>query len=340
MRSGNNPQRHKKITDRNYSHRVIIPVYIPEIKGYYIDSFKIFKLCFQSINKTINFQTAITIVNNGCCKEVVNYLNELYKNNLVDELINTQKVGKLNAILKGVRSSKEPYLTITDADVLFKNNWVKETMHIFNTFNKAAVVGIVPQFKLYESLSHNVIFDNFFNKNLKYTKVKDVKGLKLFYKSIGWNDDYNQDYLNYNLSLTKNNTIALIGSGHFVATYKRNLFDNNLPFSNYLLGGTSETIYLDLPPSKKNLWKFTTDGNYAFHMGNTLQDWMVNFEKKIDIQNNVALNFPQISNTLRKNKPISYFIKQRFFSRLFAVKWFKKMFYRAKGLSNNIAKNY
>lgn len=341
MREGNNPIRNKKIENNDFSHRIIVPVFIPNLKGYYTDSFIIFKLCIQSILKTTNKQTAVTIINNGSCLEIIEYLNELFTANLVDEVINTQKVGKLNAILKGIRSSKEPYITITDADVLFKQNWLKETMDVFRLSNKVGVVGIVPQFKMYENLAHNVIFDNIFNKNLKFTKVKDIQGLKAFYKSIGWNDDYNKDYLEYNLSIqNKDKVKALVGSGHFVATYKRNIFDNNLPFSNFLLGGESESLYLDLPVSKKNLWRLTTESNFAFHMGNKLEDWMTVFENSLNNYEPTNISFLKIKNKILKNKPLIYFFKQRVFSKIFVKRWFKKLFYNNKGLPKEAVKNY
>lgn len=340
MRKGNNPQKEMVSELQNLSHRIIMPLYIPNLEGYYKHSFTVFKISLQSLLKTTNSQTAITIVNNGSCKEVVNYLNEVFNKNRIDEVIHTQKVGKLNSILKAIRASEEPYLTITDADVLFKENWLQETLKIFKTFKKVGTVGIVPQFKLYESLSHNVIFDNLFNKKMKFTAVKEPDALKKFYKSINWKDDYNKDYLKYNLTLEKQNVRTLVGCGHFVGTYKRVLFDNDLPFTNYLLGGTSETLYLDLPPSKKNMWKLTTEHNYAFHMGNTLEGWMKDYENEILNPLKTTFDFPKTSQNFKKDTKFSYLIKQRIFSRIFSKKWFKKVFYKAKGLPINVLKKY
>ena len=340
MRKGNNPQKEKKIEITNKTHRVIIPLYIPELEAYYKESFKVFKMCINSLFKTTNKQTVITIVNNGSCIEVDNYLNELFQKKMIDEVINTQKVGKLNAVLKGIRASNEPFITITDADVLFQQNWLSETIKIFTSFKKVGVVGVAPQFKLYNNLSHNVIFDNFFSSNLKYTEVKEKKGLQKFYKSIGWNDDYNKDYLTYNLSIKKQNISALVGCGHFVATYKRCLFDNNLPFTNYSLGGTSEMLYLDLPAPQKNMWRLTTEYNFAYHMGNTVERWMLKKLDELDKEEVKTIVFPSNTQLIKKNTPFLYFVKQRLFSRLFSFKWFQQFFYRIKGLPKKVAKKY
>ncbi len=340
MRKGDNPQRNKEIGKSIFSHRIIIPVYIPNINGYYKDSFEILKISIKSVVKTVNTKTAITIVSNGSCKVVVNYLNDLFVNDSINELILTGEVGKLNAILKALRGSDESFITIADADVLFKKNWQKETFKIFENFSKAGVVGIVPQFKLYENFAKNVIFDNLFKKCLKYTKVKDPEGLRMFYKSIGWKNDYNKDYLKYNLSLMNKDCVALVGSGHFVATYKRSIFDNSLPFSKHLLGGSSESLFLDIPTPKKNLWRLTTEGNFAFHMGNILEDWMVDYEKNKLEYKNIHINFPKTNDKLKDNSIFLYYIKQKIFSKLFSKKWFKIIFFKQKGLPIDVAKKY
>jgi hypothetical protein len=53
------------------------------------------------------------------------------------------------------------------------------------------------------------------------------------------------------------------------------------------MGGDSEG-YLDKLPLKKDYWRFTTQDNYAYHMGNVYEDlWMeapVKSEAKIDCQ--------------------------------------------------------
>ena len=51
---------------------------------------------------------------------------------------------------------------------------------------------------------------------------------------------------------------------------------NNLEsrFTKYKLGGDSEGQFLDIPVVKKGFWRLSTADNYAYHMGNVLEDWM------------------------------------------------------------------
>ena len=126
----------------------IIPVYIPNQEGYFKESFAVLKLCLNSLFKTCHKQTYFTIVNNGSSKEVSAYLDGLFQENKIQELIQTSAIGKLNAIFKGIAGQQFPIITITDADVLFLNNWQQETYAVFEAFPKTGSVSPNGVFKL------------------------------------------------------------------------------------------------------------------------------------------------------------------------------------------------
>jgi hypothetical protein len=336
MRIGYNPHKDQPQEEPDYLHQIIIPVYIPNKEGYFKDSFTIFKICLSSLFATIHDKTFITIVNNGSGSFVKDYLNELAEQNRIHEVIHTQNIGKLNAILKGLAGNNIELVTITDADVLFLPCWQNETAKVFKQVPKAGVVGIVPQFKNYEVNCGTVIFDNFFNKNLKFIPVKNKQALIRFYDSIGWDRSYNQNYLKYNLGLEINADLkVLLGSGHFVATYKKDVFQEITTYIGYKLGGNSEG-YLDKAPLKKGYWRLTTYDNYAYHMGNTFEDWM-----KMDQQQEKADQYP--SSNFSKNKTqnyINYFIKNRVFIKFISIKWLVKLFLRWKKLPSEMIEKY
>nr|WP_199000995.1 glycosyltransferase family A protein [Flavobacterium sp. ASV13] len=334
MRVGFNPFKNKPLEDFGFIHQVIIPVYIPNHEGYFKDSFSILKLCLESLFNTVHKKTFITIVNNGSDIIIKDYLDLLLKQNKIQELIHTDNIGKLNAILKGLAGNNIELVTISDSDVLFLPNWQSETAKVFTNIPKAGVVGIVPQFKMYEQNCGNAIWDNLFNKKLKFIPVKSKEALIKFYDSLGWKRNYNQDYLEYNLGLEINSDLqVLIGSGHFVASYKKDIFDEITSYIGFKMGGTSEG-YLDKIPLKKNYWRVTTEDNYAYHLGNTLEDWM---------------SVPPVSNTetiqsgFNKNiklNPVLYFIKNRVFIKFISIKWMKKIFLRYKKLPQHMIRNY
>jgi hypothetical protein len=336
MRIGFNPQKDKKQQPSDFFHQVVVPVYIPNQEGYFKDSFTILKLCLETLFNTIHNKTFVTIVNNGSEKLVSDYLDLLLKENKIQELIHTENIGKLNAVLKGLTGNNIKLVTISDADVMFLPNWQMETVKIFKEVPKAGVVGIVPQFKMYESNCGNVLFDTLFNSELRFVPVKNSAALIHFYDSIGWDRNYNQDYLAYNLALEINSELnVLIGSGHFVATYKKDIFETMITYIGYKMGGNSEG-YLDSLPLEKDYWRVTTQDNYAYHMGNTLEDWMGTLVVLKTKQEVINFNFEN----RKRVHPILYWIKNRLFVKFILSKFLVKLFLKWKKLPKAIIEKY
>ncbi|QBZ97893.1 glycosyltransferase family A protein [Flavobacterium sangjuense] len=338
MRVGFNPHKDKPLDQSDYLHQVIIPVFIPHFEDYYKDAFTILKHCLNSLLQTMHNQTMITVVNNGSCKEIVDYLNQLYEANKIQEVIHTDNLGKINAIFKGLSGNNIPLVTISDSDVLFLKDWQKETIAVFNNFPKAGVVGIVPQIRTFAHLSSNLIFEKLFSNNLKFTEVKNPDAFKKFYYSIGWGENYNHDYLRWTLSIENKDFRAGVGSGHFVATYRKELFDEIKTYFGYKMGADSEK-YLDESPLQKGLWRLTTNDNYAYHMGNVAEDWMTSEIQKNTVSQVEAVHFINQQKPAKVSR-FSFYIKNRIFAKIFDNKAFRKYFYHFKGLPKDVAKNY
>jgi len=338
MRVGTNPHKDEHINDAGYLHQIIIPVFIPHFEGYFKDSFNVLKLCLQSVFTTIHNQTFITIVNNGSCDVVKDYLSELHNQNKIHEIIHTHNIGKLNAILKGLAGTAIELVTISDADVLFLSGWQNETIKVFDALPKVGVVGLVPQFNLHRVNSSNVLFDNFFSSKLKFIPVKNKKALVAFYDSIGWTREYNPNYLEYQLGIeVQSNVKVFVGSGHFVATYKKDIFSeivSNIPFK---MGGSSE-LYLDECPLEKGYWRVTTYDNYAYHIGNVAEEWMqkIGKQQKKETSTYIKSGF----STQKKVSNISYFIKNKLFKKLLFHRGVLNYFYRWKQLPQSMISKF
>ncbi|MBP2283039.1 hypothetical protein H4V97_001357 [Flavobacterium sp. CG_23.5] len=335
MRVGLNPHKDKIQEVSPYLHQVVVPVFIPHQEDYFKDSFAILQLCLNSLFATVHNKTYISIVNNGSCVKVKEYLDTLYKQLKIHEVIHTDNIGKLNAIIKGVVGNTIELVTITDADVLFLPNWQCETAKVFKAMPKAGVVGIVPQFNMFKYNCGNVIFDNLFYKKLKFIPVKSVTGIINFYKSIGWDNSYNKDFLKYSLGLEYKEVKVYVGSGHFVATYKKQMFNETQSYFNFKLGGNSEN-YLDTLPLKYDYWRVTTYDNYAYHMGNKLEGWMSKIEYGDDNKKEVVSGFAQ--SELASSFLI--FLKNKIFLKVLFNDSISKLFYRLKKLPKEIARNY
>ncbi len=335
MRVGFNPNKNQEIDETVYFHQVIIPVYIPHFKDYFSESFDIFKLSLESLFLTCHNQTYFTIINNGCCDEVVRYLDDLYKKKKIHTLTHTDNIGKMNAISKGLAGHNFALITITDADVLFLNNWQEETYLVFEKFPRTGTVCPTPMPKLYSYLSEKILRTYLFSDKLRFTKVKYPEALKSFALSIGNKDLYNSVHLNKILTLTDTGYSAVVGAGHFVATYRLEIFkDSKYQVSKHKMGdGLSQ--FLDYRTVEKGLWRLSTDGNYAYHMGNVVEPWMT--EKISNLTRN-KVN-PNINLTKVKSNN-SYLFRDRLFRYFFKFRPIRIWFLKYKGLTKQESNNY
>ncbi|TRX41249.1 glycosyltransferase [Flavobacterium restrictum] len=339
MREGYNPNKDKNIHKTDCFHQVIIPVYIPNQEGYFKDSFKILDYCLQSLFKTSHQHTYFTIVNNGSCTEVITYLDTLLQQKKIHELIHTTNIGKLNAVLKGIVGQRFQLVTITDADVLFLNNWQKKTYEVFEAFPKAGAVCPTPSSKSFNDKTYNILFEKLFSKNLYFTDVLDQDALRAFAHSIGNDNFYKKAHLQKYLVVANGKVKAVVGAGHFVTTYRFEVFKKiTVTYSEFALGGLSENLLLDNPVVKNGLWRLSTQANCAYHLGNVLESWMSEVMDTIEYDLKMPLfNFPK---EIKSENKCFLWIKNDLFAIIFYRKAIRRWFLQYKGLSKNEANDY
>lgn len=280
MRIGNNPEKeNRNLIIENY-HRIIIPVYIPHFEGYFEESFDIFKLCLQSLLKTVHTKTRITIYNNNCHPSVKNFIDtEFEKSIYIDQVFHSKEnLGKINAILAASKGNLEPLITITDADVLFKQGWQTAVEDVFVHFPEAGMVSPVPSSKALTNYTSSTWFYGMFKGKLRFKKVLDPEAMHKFDVSLGNKElMYKPIHLDKYLVLSnkKKSGEAVVGCGHFVATLKRDVFDKgtNEPAFIKIVGGV-ESKFIDEPNDNLGYLRLATTKNYAFHMGNKKEQWM------------------------------------------------------------------
>lgn len=336
MRVGFNPNKDQPLQKSEYFHQIIVPVYIPNHEGYFRDSFKILQFCLESLFKTTHINTYFSIVNNGSCTEVSDYLNNLKRQNKIQELIETSAIGKLNAIFKGLSGHQFPLITIADADVLFKSEWQQATYQVFEHFPKAGAVSPVPSSKMFNYYTENIISKLMFSRKLQFSNVVNPNAMKAFAESVGNTEFYKEIHLKKYLTIDKGGFKAVVGASHFICTYRQEVFENqNQNFTNYMLGGNCMGKFLDKSVVDKNLWRLSTEDNFAFHMGNVVEDWMVKTFEDISEEKAVfdSTNFIKI-------KSRKFNLLNKVFSKLMAHKNFRLYFLKFKGLTKQQAANY
>jgi hypothetical protein len=338
MRIGFNPNKDKLLPKSDFFHQVIIPVYIPNQEGYFKDSFKILKYCLESLFKTSHSKTYFTVVNNGSCLEIRNYLNQLLLEHKIHEVIHTTAIGKLNAILKGLTGHQFQLITITDADVLFLNEWQKATYEVFENFPKTGAICASPSSKVLKQSTSNLIVSNLFSSKLIFSEVVNPKAMQRFADSIGSPEFYTKMHLEKYLTISNKNTKAVVGAGHFMTTYRGEAFDHlKSRFSNFALGGTSETKLLDEPINDLGYWRLSTADNYVYHLGNVMENWMLPKFEDIKKRNTLEEKFKlQDAKKTSKNSIVTNKIIFSILSR--RPIW--KLFLKYKGLTKEEANKY
>lgn len=274
MRIGQNPNIKKELDLSKSSHRVIIPIYIPNSEGYFEGSFDVLKTCVHSLIQTINADTKITLISNASSDEVNEFIGELYSSGKIDRAVfNAENVGKMNAIIAEARASFETYVTYSDADVFFDKGWLKQTYTMFDSVRSAGFVSMNPTPKNMSLASSTIVanFWKFLGKAQRTSEVCDYSDLEHFHRSIGKDEEHTRDMFD-NTRVTCVGDNYIIGAGHFCCTVVRSPVLDKTPrgMSNIAAAGGSENVFLDVPLDKTGLWRLSSPKAYVWHMGNIL----------------------------------------------------------------------
>lgn len=334
MRIGANPAKEKNNIDIESYHRVVMPIYIPNLsEEYFKDGLKILKICIESLLMTIHEKTRVSLVNNNCCKEVTEYLELVFKEHeFIDQVFNSKvNLGKVNAIYSIVKSNLEPLITISDSDVMFLPNWQQEVENVLNLIPEAGMVSPVPSSKAYSSRCLNsTIFYGFLKRKIKFSKVLNPEGMINFQKSIGREKMYNKNHLDKYLTIENSKTKAVLGCGHFVATLRSEVFKSSpLEVCKHKIVSGSETEYIDKPNDKAGFLRLATLGNHAYHLGNKFENWMLSDLNKIKITNFDKTYLESLAKAKPLNKlgySLGVFLHFLFFRK------FKSFYFKFKGV--------
>lgn len=330
MRIGYNPLKGAKI-EHDYYHRVIVPIFIPNLhEPYFSKGLEVTKLCLESLRKTIHSKTYLTVINNGSCKEVTNYLQQLYSEGKINHLVHyKENVGKIDAIIPIARESQESLITLADGDVLFTNGWIQGVESVYVNFPEAGMVSPVPHGTTYNNHTTNTLFDALFKGLLKFQSLCNPKDMLLFAESIGKKDTMYQKTVRLKTQLTvrRKNYSAVVGCGHFVVTLRNEVF-NDAPkkWSHWAYASEADRNYIDIPNEKAKLWRLATIENYAYHMGNKPTQWMY------DIFNNLPENSEGFQNIPKSKKWMIPFTFKKVLIRLVFSKKVRPYFFGWLGL--------
>jgi hypothetical protein len=320
MRKGHNPILSSKIVKIKCYHRIVVPVYIPNLLGYYSESLEVLKISLNSLIATVHNETCITVIDNNSCLEVKEFLQKLLFSEDIDQLItynlNQGKVDPLVSFLKGCH---EDLITLTDADVLFTPKWQSSVEKLFVAFPQAGMVSPLAAPSLYSFYTAFSWFYGFFKYGVTRDVNSDLPSLIKFHDSIGRNIPLNQ--IEERPFFIRNKQIrAVIGSGHFCATISKEI----IPFIPFEYSGpdfkAAEEKYIDFPVVKAGFMRIATEKGYVFHLGNTMENWMYSHVISKNEFNEITSIIPPRKKWFNSNG--INFLLRKIFSQSFTIKLF------------------
>lgn len=276
MRQGTNPSKETFRLPGFQSHRVIVPVCIPELTGYFAQSFKVLELCLESLRLTTAGRASVTVISNGCAPEVVQWLECAHAQGWIDQLLlNHSNRGKVDAILSVARGAPEPLLTLSDGDVLFRPGWLEAIEGLFNAFPECGMASPTPLPSLVWEYTTSTILAAFANRELKFEKVVPGEDLDRFIASIDNPGFFRLYHRRSQMVVRRGEARACVGCGHFVCTIRREVLEGvpRRPCC-LALGRDALRIWIDHPPDLQGFWRLATTRAYAYHMGNVTEPWM------------------------------------------------------------------
>lgn len=291
MRIGVNPEKFKGEKNTRKKHRVIVVFFIPNVfDDYYNESIIVLDACLESIVSTINFETTcITLINNNSVSNVNLVIDKFINQGKIDKYVRySENKGKVYAIMNEIRGIYEPFVTISDADVLFIKGWEKAVFNIYKNFEKAGVVAPLPTPNL--AFDHNctVFFDKIGSFKIKKDKIVSDKDCDIYLEGLGNDSLLNRKNRNFNWRthqyyLKRNNETTILGAGHFVATYRTALINKNHDFPIFKFFNGYEDDFIDNKADRKGYYRLSVSKTFAYHIGNRLDsnvDTLKNVEGK------------------------------------------------------------
>ncbi len=283
MREGNNPEKSKDEKNILKPHRIVVVFYIPDDDAdFYSEMDLVLDKCLQTITQTINQETTnITLINNNSSNKVKTVI-EKYSHLIDKYVLYNENKGKVYAVLNEVRAVFEPFVTITDADILFYNGWEKAVFETFKHFPLAGVVSPMPLPYLTFHFNHNVFGFNTLSGKIKYGKYVKDEDINLYLEGTNL-PNLIERKTKYNwgekqIVITNNEAIAVVGAYHVVSTYRTEQFRNLYAFPELKFKNSYEDYFIDCLAEANGLFKLSTCHTFAYHIGNKLDSVVLNHD--------------------------------------------------------------
>ena len=146
MREKQNPLKANAVVDSPARISICVLLCIPAQEGYFAEALDVFKLCLASIREhTTEAPYDLLVMDNGSCKEVVDYLIQLEQAQQIDYLILSKRnVGKANGQRLLLRAAPGDVVVFSDSDMYFRPGWLPAQLEILEAYPQIGEIGGQP----------------------------------------------------------------------------------------------------------------------------------------------------------------------------------------------------
>jgi glycosyltransferase involved in cell wall biosynthesis len=285
-RIGINPTRGKFSDYQPAEVTVTVLTYIPGLSGYFQERLEVLQLVLSSLIAHTTSPHDLLVLDNGSCREVVDYLRSLQVAGELDYLIlSRQNLGKIGALRLLCEAAPGDLIAYCDDDIFFYPGWLEAQLEILHSFPQAGMVSGLPV----RNAAHHA------RQSLENLTQQNIPGLSITYQRRipdEWEADWaistgrdpeahlqdTQDHQDVVLRIDKRNKqgiIEAIGSAnHFQFVSPKQVLHQALPkeWSGKLMG---HMVELDQAVDVLGYLRLSTMERYTRHLGNTLSKQII-----------------------------------------------------------------
>lgn len=270
MRTSGNPVKASPQLCGYKRHRIVVPVYIPNETGYYRDALRIFEISLKTLIATVDREKVnITVVDNASISDVYRIVAPYVHEGRVDQYLrNAVNRGRADVLISVAKSAFEPFVTTADGDALFEHGWLDAVESVYSKFPMAGVVCPYPL----PTQRHMHTSSTWLSQitRVRHGAVADANDMREFALSLDVPDFFSAEDYRAQWHLMKDGAAALIGAGHFVATYRQVVF-RALEHRPSLLAARGNR-HIEECVDGLGLLRLSLPRAYVRHMGNVMEE--------------------------------------------------------------------
>ena len=330
MRIGQNPMKYSRKSNGQASIYYKKPSkitactisYVPFLDNYYSEGLEILKLSILSLRDNTIKDLDIVVYDNGSCNEVVDWLRDQLRKNVIQELYlsaeNRKKLGAWNHLFP---SAMGEYIYYFDSDFFHKKNCLEKMLNVIENFNRQEICLVtcnhnIPAETIKKS-KENILLKN---KKMKFLEDHFI-GEEELYKIGKTMTDHVDQWLekkmkNKEIKIILNNKYeAYLGGSHAQFLLKKNVANKIFPIIKDKVIFQNDSIFENIFFSKGGV-KYTTIDNLAIHLGNQIDDFLkdellkLNVKVKLNNQKLDKIKIPKLILFIIKTPIIKNLIKK------------------------------